>query len=1025
MHSPADAARIIAAANDQAGLEALLGSLGFTAPSLPLDDFSLDRLGLANLVHSARVSSADGSLRALTLTVAPDGNTRDCVTSVAQQLSRRAPHLLWLLVAVKRGSSCLVIAAWQFSGTSLRIGVMLTDRNAVLESDAETLCAMASTTVAQGDVMTYAGWLEILGRDGITRRFFAALSHSIGTLTESLLSSVPRTDAREIALLTASRLVFLSFLETKGWLDGDFAFLTNGFAACMSTGGAYQRRVLEPLFFGTLNTRVTERAHRARAFGRIPFLNGGLFARTAVERIHRNARLPDDALGALFGDVLVRYRFTASENATTWSQTAIDPEILGRVFESLMECDDRKRCGVFYTPHRFVERVSTLALTEALERRGLDLERVEQALSQGCSPTPRDERLLGVLSSIRILDPACGSGAFLIHILERLARLRTGLGDTRAPSEVRRTVLTRSVFGVDSNPTAVWLCELRLWLSVVIESDETDPIRVSPLPNLDRNIRIGDSLAGDAFADDAGHPLVVCSDTSSAITALRDRYVRSTGRRKVSLGLQLDATERARSLAALDAARTSATFERREIIARVRARDLFGSRHASNAAVRAQLRNLRAAARSLARRRTAILRGAEPAFSYPTHFADVADAGGFDVIIGNPPWVRLHNVPHADRQRYRERFSVFRSSAWTDGARAAQASSGFASQTDLAALFLERSLGLLAPAGAVGFLMPSKLWRSLAGGGLRQLILTRTRLTTIEDHTNGPEDFAAVTYPSIIAASLAKNECPAPVTTARIAVKRGDQLHCWNTERRALAFDETPGSPWVLLPPSCRAAFDALGAQGVPLFESVLGRPRLGVKTGRNDAFVVSAGPETDGVTTVTRGSRRGFIETSLLRPLVRGETVTAWRLSPNDERIIWTHAPDGAPLRCLPPRACDWLARRRGALERRTDSRSARWWSLFRLDSAECALPRVVWADFGRTPRAAVIDALDPTVPLNTCYTVTCPTDADALAFAAVLNSRIAAAWLAVIAGIERRRRGTSAVSTFTLRVLATPPLG
>jgi hypothetical protein len=92
-----------------------------------------------------------------------------------------------------------------------------------------------------------------------------------------------------------------------------------------------------------------------------------------------------------------------------------------------------------------------------------------------------------------------------VHALERVASLRATLGDGRDLSTIRRDVLTRSIFGVDVNPTAVWLCELRLWLSVVIESEMDDPLAVTPLPNLDRNVRTGDALSGRAF----GSPEIV------------------------------------------------------------------------------------------------------------------------------------------------------------------------------------------------------------------------------------------------------------------------------------------------------------------------------------------------------------------------------------------------------------------------------------------------------------------------------------------------------------------------------------
>ncbi|MEO7041431.1 MAG: N-6 DNA methylase, partial [Gemmatimonadaceae bacterium] len=653
-------------------------------------------------------------------------------------------------------------------------------------------------------------------------------------------------------------------------------------------------------------------------------------------------------------------------------------------------------------------------LVNALCKSGLSRDEATDLLTGDHTVTKRNSTLLDVVSDLRVLDPACGSGAFLVHALERIALLRMSLGEVRPLSDVRRAVLTNSIFGVDANATAVWLCELRLWLSVVIDSGESDPMRISPLPNLDRQIRVGDSLSGDTF-----EPTNPAQQQPRSIAAMNRRYARATGRRKVALGKQLDVAERERGMAAIDSAISRARTERKDILSAVRAKDLFNTRRTASHVSRDRLLQLRTELRSLRQQRTAIARGGLPAFSYPTHFASVARAGGFDIVIGNPPWVRIHNIsPHA-RAKYREQFTTYRASAWLEGARSAKAGSGFAGQVDLAALFLERSVDLLAPTGTVGLLLPAKLWRSLAGGGARRLVLERTDIHAIEDHSAGPDMFQAAVYPSMLVAGRRGSDHPRSAAVA-VSVQQRATVQRWTAASRDFPLDASPGSPWLVIPPIARKAFDRIGGAGVPLFESVMGRPHLGVKTGCNDAFLVRAGEDVSGLTPVSNNSRHGNIETDSLRPLLRGESLERWRVGDTRDRIVWTHASDGVPLRRLPPHAERWLAHSRRALECRSDSHSARWWSLFRIEAARSNAARVVWGDFGRTPCAAVIDPGSPVVPLNTCYSIHCERVDDALAFCALLNSDVAAAWLAALA--EPARGGYHRYLGWTIARLPVP---
>jgi SAM-dependent methyltransferase len=959
------AAALLSSAQSAAGLWDVLQSTGLCGSPVELDDATCEALGLAGFT-CGHMATGHGSIRALVLELDDQSRLRDGVQRAARKLTASAPHVLWIVGVVAPGARSAGIVAWSIGDRSPRVASFVWGPDSLVDSDAETLCALSAIRDTT-DLAVHARCLEVLGREALTRRFYRVLSSNVDAMIAASPRTMPHDEARSLALLCVSRLLFLRFLEAKSWLNGEREFVAHRFDECMAAGGDFHRRVLLPLFFGTLNTRLARRSARARAFGRVPFLNGGLFARTAFER-RSHLRYPDERFGALLQEVFQRFRFVAREDTASWSEASVDPEMLGRAFESFMATNDRRSGGVFYTPHALVERVAEHALAPILRGKNL-----------------------AALRDVRVLDPACGSGAFLVHVLERLADHRRHLGDPGTVADTRRDVLARSVFGVDRNPTAVWLCELRLWLSVVIESDETDPMRVPPLPNLDRNIRVGDALAGAAFTD------ARFSVSSGRFAESRKRYVRATGRRKAMLARTLDRMERQRALEETDRLIAVARHARRELLIAQRARDLFGERQRITAESKLELGRTRERLRHHRLERIRIADGGALPFSFGAHFAEAQAAGGFDVVLGNPPWVRLHRIPLETRQRFRDTFEVFRSAHWQSGARSARAATGFASQVDLSALFAERSLALLRQSGMLSLLLPAKLWRSLSGGGIRRLLTTHASLVRVEDASEAKHTFDAVVYPSMLVARADVSKSPR--VTAVLHNAAGEDS--WTTTPAALAFDATPGAPWVLLPPKARDAFERLKASGTPLAATSFGSPRLGVKSGCNEAFLVRRVDEMRGLAAVIDANGdTGCVERAMLRPALKGDGLRAWRAAESPVHIIWTHAESGAPLAQLPARTLAWLERYRGALAHRADAKgSKRWWALFRTDAAEHSRARVVWADFGRRPRALVLPRGNDTVPLNTCYVLHCDDPADAWALAALLNSRVVAAWLNAIA--------------------------
>ncbi|HEY1951687.1 MAG TPA: N-6 DNA methylase [Gemmatimonadaceae bacterium] len=979
------AIELLREAHSTDGPRRILNELGFAARALPLDEPARNALGLPSELHSAHVAGRSNCLRALIVDLGEHPNPRDVIARVARALSRSAPQFLWIVCATRSSAREVSLAAWH-SGPRIRLLSLVCQTDKLYPSDAETLCALASVG-DDDDLVRHSRWLDILGREAITRRFFSTLQGVVMELADSIVGRASTAERSELALLYVSRLIFLAFLETKGWLDGDFGFLGNGYASCLVSGGRYQRRVLEPFFFGTLNTSIRQRSARAKAFGRIPFLNGGLFARSHLEKLRRDCTFSDDAFGSAYGKLLLHYRFSAREDSAEWSEASIDPEILGKTFEALMAAPDRKTSGAFYTPQELVEDVAWQAL----------------------ATLPDGVGRRGALTRVRVIDPACGSGAFLVHVLERISLLRRQEGESGSIADIRRRVLTSSIFGVDVNPMAVWLCELRLWLSIVIESDETDPMRIAPLPNLDRHIRVGDSLAAGAFDDRSD------AQSGRRVVALRARYSKAIGLRKRTLARGLDRLERSAAIESLTRARVRLAAERKEILLGLRARDLFGERPERGADVRRRLADLRSRAREFAQRSRALRAGAALPFSFAAHFPDVGANRGFDLVVGNPPWVRVHRIPKASRDRLQRDFSVYRSAAWQEGAAIAGAGRGFAAQVDMAALFVERSCELLRPGGTMSLLLPAKLWRSLASGGVRRLLLERMKILALEDLANAQSQFDAAVYPCLVVATRRREPEPDTGGTERpiaAGIHAPHGVSRWTLGSDRLSFDGSPGSPWLVVPASVRDAFDRVAAAGKPFHQTEFGRPLLGVKTGHNAAYLVRVESFDGSVARISAAGRTGTIERELLRPLIRGENLDAWTLVGPREYIVWPHDAAGYPLRELPPLARHWLARSHDPLSARSDLHGRfPWWSLFRTESAAARQSRVIWADIGREPRALVVDAGEPFVALNTCYVVHCPTIDDAHALATVLNSPVAASWLNALAeparGAYRRYLG------------------
>ena len=809
--------------------------------------------------------------------------------------------------------------------------------------------------------------LEALESEDVGRHFFLAFRATLDAMTDGLSGPARSADRRPLALIQLTRVLFLYFVQAKGWLDGRPDFLRRAVDDSLAARRRLHRDLFRPLFFGTLNRRPAERG-RARAFGRIPFLNGGLFEPHPLERAW-HGEVPDRCWRDAFDGLFERFHFTVEEGGDAGR---IAPDMLGRVFEGVMAPDDRRASGAFYTPAALVARVMGAGLVALLVER-LDVTRDEalQLLDR------RDARLIPLLRDITILDPAVGSGAFLLAALERLADLRHA---EAPPGELRRRILAHNLFGVDQNPMAVRLAELRLWLAVIAEERVAEPEAVLPLPNLDGVVRQGDSLLDPAasLARFGGRP----TGSAAELRTLRRAFIATSGPGKRDLLRALRRTELRAFEECLGQAQERLEREITECLLAARAPTLFGERRGLDAELRRRLRDLRsrmAEARRLHRRMRQ--EGEVGWFSYECHFGDVLARGGFDLIAGNPPWVRAEELPPRMREQLTRRYRWWRGSG-----------PGFAHQPDLSLAFVERSIELLAPGGAVALLLPAKLATASYARVLRAQLSERCTLHTVADLRDDPTAvFDATIYP---AALVAVRRAPTPGHQVRIAL--GAAVGAELPQSRFMG-----GGPWVLAAPALLEALACVRGDHPRLGEHLT--PQLGVKTGANVVFLDP--PVT--------------VEAALIRLALRGRDVRPFHPRPT-VRLFFPHDATGAVYQRLPAHAANHVARHDAALRARVDFQEGPPWVLFRVRAA-LAPHRVVWSDLARQLSATALSGAGSaeTIPLNSCYLVALPDHRSALALSAWLNST----WIRVAARATADL-AASGFARFNARVVAELPL-
>lgn len=425
----------------------------------------------------------------------------------------------------------------------------------------------------------------------------------------------PEKAVRDYVKKLMGRLVFLQFLQKKGWLgvplnedwgNGDPEFLQNLFANTKDKDN-FVDNVLEVLFKDLNTEREGDKSKKYKF--KIPYLNGGLFERDAADKT--NFPLPAKYMGELL-EFFSRYNFTIDENDPNNAEVGVDPEMLGRIFENLLE--DNKDKGAFYTPKEIVQYMCRESLIAYLQTD--QNEEYKESIRQFV--TTHNAEILGrikedidkKLQNVKICDPAIGSGAFPMGLLKELYLCRSAIESIHEDkaSEIKKHIIQHNIYGVDIEKGAVDIARLRFWLSLIV--DEKTP---HALPNLDFKIMQGNSLLEQYKGADLSTTTESKYDKEKGLSFydnMVDTYRKELRNMLAEYYECVNHQEKGKL--------------RKSIINNVK-------EQLSEQYVNVDFGDLD-------------LAGNDQFFLWHTWFYDVFSKGGFDIVIGNPPYVQIKKL---------------------------------------------------------------------------------------------------------------------------------------------------------------------------------------------------------------------------------------------------------------------------------------------------------------------------------------------------------------------------------------------
>ncbi len=664
------------------------------------------------------------------------------------------------------------------------------------------------------------------------------------------------------------RLVFLQFLQKKGWMGvpashtnwegGDKNYLYN-LVKKYDGNNRLLSDVLEVLFFNTLNEKRTNDVANPILGDniKIPYLNGGLFDKDDLDK--KDIDFPYAYFMELM-EFFGMYNFTIDENDPDDAEVGVDPEMLGHIFENLLE--DNKDKGAFYTPKEIVQYMSQESIAQYLKTHtektlhtaieGLIKERkVEEALQNKASAS----KVYDLLRDVKVCDPAIGSGAFPMGVLNVLYHSRQVLyGFTKSmesfsPAAVKREIIQNNIYGVDIEQGAIDIARLRFWLALVV-----DELKPEPLPNLDYKIMQGNSLLesfeGLDMSRIAGRTVGRPSNSPQLIIGLDSDLNRKNLQK---LMRQYFSTDDHTAKAEL---RQTINNEVKSLI-----RNSLGGTTASLN----HLEQLDCSANS-------------DFFLWHTWFKDVFDNGGFDVVIGNPPYLRIQGIRESN-----PKFADYLSKHYES------ATGSF----DLYVTFAERGLGLINQKGVVNYIMPTKWTNSAFGKGLRRLV-SKTKSASKIINFGAYQVFNASTYTGLQWFSpnseyLKYIELDRDLSSNDELKQYLDSLN--DDHSTIIKSEKLNESQWVLTNNTVAEILNRL-EQHPRRIKDVFDRIFCGLQTSKDDVyFLYDCKVNEELIIGESKQlGRKVQIEKGLVKPLLKGEDVHKYDTIKTDRYVIFPY---------------------------------------------------------------------------------------------------------------------------------------